>query len=68
MTKADLESMTLGDVLNVLLLAHAALADVEPREKFDAAARVSAERARRRIAACEEEVRRRRKDAGKKNF
>lgn len=68
MTKADLESMTLGDVLNVLLLAHAALADVEPREKFDAAARVSAERARRRIAACEAEVRRRRVAAGKKEF
>ena len=68
MTKADLETMTLGDVLNVLLLAHAALADLEPRERFDAKAREEAARARRRIAACDEEVRRRRRDAGKKNF
>lgn len=68
MTRADLESMTLGDVLNVLLLAHAALADLEPRERFDAKARAEAARVRRRIAACDEEVRRRRRDAGKKNF
>lgn len=68
MTKADIEPMTLGDVLNVLLLAHAALADLEPRERFDAKAREEASRVRRRIAACEEEVRRRRTSAGKKNF
>lgn len=68
MTRADLESMTLGDVLNVLLLAHAALADLEPRERFDAKAREEAARVRRRIAACDEEVRRRRTSAGKKNF
>lgn len=68
MTKADLEPMTLGDVLNVLLLAHAALADLEPRERFDAKAREEAARVRRRIAACDEEVRRRRTSAGKKNF
>ena len=68
MTKADLETMTLGDVLNVLLLAHAALADLEPRERFDAKAREEAARVRRRIAACDEEVRRRRRDAGKKKF
>lgn len=68
MTKRDLESMTLGDVLNVLLLAHATLADLEPRERFDVKARAEAARVRRRIAACDEEVRRRRRDAGKKNF
>lgn len=60
--------MTLGDVLNVLLLAHAALAELEPRERFDAKARAEAARVRRRIAACNEEVRRRRTSAGKKNF